>query len=73
MTVKFKSQATQGDCLITKISQIPEEIKALEPSKDGLNIVAHSETSNHHVVDEGIYEIRRQKEYTPEGHRMIAD
>lgn len=111
--VKFKTQAAQGDCLLTKIKNLPE---GLEPAKaeNGYHVVAHSETGHNHVVlekhatlfidqtnafiaylkvadecviehlrsfdthapislDKGVYEVRRQREYTPQGFRKAQD
>ncbi|RVU38426.1 hypothetical protein EOI86_03835 [Hwanghaeella grinnelliae] len=46
----FKSQAAQGDFLITRVAALP---KRAEPvyEKDGVAILAHSETGHHHVID----------------------
>lgn len=111
----FENQAAQGDLLIRRIESIPAGAKPMK-AEDGKFIVAHSETSHHHVIAErpgvqvfntedplvsylsvidsvevtlehlrnfdthesilvkgGTYEIRRQREYTPEGWRMVAD
>lgn len=111
--VKFKTQAAQGDLLITKIKKLPAGLVAAK-SENGFHVVAHSETGHNHVVkersaqllidktnafigylnvlepcevehlrshdthqsialDKGIYEIRRQREYTPQGFRKAAD
>lgn len=110
-----KDQAAQGDLLIRRIERLPENVRPEKPNNRHF-IVAHSETSHHHVVDAkpgveyfvtddplvaylrvvdqtettlehlrsfdthesflipgGTYEIRRQREYTPEGWRRVAD
>lgn len=41
-----------GECVVSKITELPNGIKKLEP-KDGRYIVADSETSgNHHCIEE---------------------
>lgn len=113
MTIKFKNQAAQGDCLITKISKLPDGLETVK-AENGFHIIAHSESGHNHVVlersaqllidktnafiaylnvlepceiehlrshdthkpialDKGIYEIRRQREYTPQGFRKAQD
>lgn len=46
----FKTQAAQGDFLITRVAALP---KQAEPvcEEDGVAILAHSETGHHHVID----------------------
>jgi len=113
----FTKMAAQGDFVIIKIAELPDNIKAVAPEQ-GQIVVAHSETGHNHVmeasrvqayeletdlgvdlyemflkveaptpiehlrsyhthesimVDPGIYRIRRQREYTPEGWRKAAD
>lgn len=108
----IENQFAQGDILITKISELPEEVSEMEKEKENY-VLAHSETGHHHVIDSqhakayrsgnpfimfvvvkkktqithmrafdthepikmdvGVYEIRRQREYTPEGLRVVAD
>ena len=115
----FKNQAAQGDLLIRRIPALPAT--GLKPlaTENGNFIVAHSETSHHHVIAErpnvqvftsedpmvsylqvieaadateallehlrsydthetiqipaGVYELRRQREYPPEGWRKVQD
>lgn len=108
----FKTQASQGDVLFTRVPKIPKGAKCVE--KPGPVIVAHSETGHHHVFTSpevklfevpndpftcylqlagpaelthlrphdtheaimfgaGCFEVRRQREYTPEGFRMVQD
>lgn len=110
----FKTQAAQGDCLITKISKLPKGLIAAKIERKGYYTVAHSETGHDHVVKErsaqllidktndfiaylnvkepceiqhlrsfdthesillekGFYEVRRQREYTPQGFRKAQD
>jgi hypothetical protein len=114
----FEKMAAQGDLLIRKIEQLPENLTAIQPD-NGYHVVAHSETGhNHAIVDKpnvtlfsggdpmisylqvvescdatetilehfrttdthesllippGFYEIRRQREYTPQGWRRVED
>lgn len=105
--------AFQGDICIQRVDALPDGVEEV-PAENGLNIVAHSETGHHHVmerskatmyrlpesiyecflvVDEpttldhkrdfdthepitfepGVYRIKRQREYTPEGYRRVED
>jgi aminoglycoside N3'-acetyltransferase len=114
----FQNQAAQGDLYIRRVDSIPAGLKKMG-AENGRYIVAHSETSHHHVIEarpnvtvfttndplvsylqvieatdamevviehlrnfdthesikvgSGNYEIRRQREYTPEGWRRVAD
>lgn len=114
----FKDQAAQGDLFIRRIDCLPDSAKPMLDT-NGQFIVAHSETSHHHVIaaqpgvcvyttddplmsylkvietteqtevllehlrsfdthetiaiPPGTYEIRRQREYTPEGWRRVED
>lgn len=114
----FTKIAAQGDLLIRRIEKLPEGLTQCGV-ENGKYIVAHSETSHHHVIEArpnvrvldsadplvsylevveatdttetllehlrsfdthetiaippGTYEIRRQREYTPEGWRRVAD
>ena len=112
----FVNIAAQGDLLIRKVPTIPTEYTLADPVNNQ-HIVAHSETSHHHVVEAddeveyytsadnnmsaylvvkgvigkalkhlrdfdthapilippGIYELRRQREYVPEGWRRVED
>lgn len=103
----------QGDVCIYRVAEIPAHaIRAT--TKDGVYVIAHSETGHHHVVKErgaqllidetntfiawldvaeptvlehlrsfdthesyrlepGRYEIRRQREFAPEGWRRATD
>ena len=108
-------QARQGDCLLTRVKEIPDSAKKVA-SEEGGFIAAHSETGHHHVVAErpgvelfdtenplisylrvieqtettlehlrsfdtheayllkgGCYEIRRQRQKTPEGWARVQD
>lgn len=115
---KFDRVAAQGDIMIVKVDSLPKGAVEVEPI-NGQNIVAHSETGHHHVIDRehegavttmyrlpeeiyelflivengptllkhersfdthepiqldpGTYKVRRQREYTPEGYRRVAD
>ena len=113
----FTRMAAQGDFLIIRVDDMPDNLVSLEP-ENGNIVVAHSETGHNHVmladkveayrdstisdadlyemfllvreptviehqrsydtheellVPEGLYRIRRQREYTPEGFRRAAD
>lgn len=114
----FKNCAAQGDVMIRRIESLPKTAKRSN-SKDGLYVVAHSETGHNHVVAErpnvvlydsenplvsylqvieasdatevllehlrswdthetlkippGVFEVRRQREHTPEGWRRAQD
>ena len=109
----FDKIAAQGDTLFIKIDALPAGVETVEP-ENGKNVVAHSETGHHHVIDAatttlyrlpeeiyeaflvveqpadlthersfdthepirfepGVYRVRRQREYTPEGYRRAAD
>lgn len=114
----FKNCAAQGDVMIRRIKSLPKTAKRSNP-KDGLYVVAHSETGHNHVVVEmpnvvlydsedplvsylqvieasdatevllehlrsydthetikippGVFEVRRQREHTPEGWRRAQD
>lgn len=48
----FYSVCAQGDILIRKIAALPANAIAVEP-ENGVNIVTHSETGHHHVMDAG--------------------
>lgn len=115
----IKEIGAQGDCLLRRVKQLPDNAKAVPPSATA--VVAHSETGHHHIAETGgeylqlfttsdplvsylkvtaphvdivhhrpwdthetlrllsggegetIWEIRRQREYTPEGWRIVAD
>lgn len=109
----FKNFCAQGDVYIRRIDKLPDGCVKVKP-ENGVNIVTHSETGHHHVMDadtcemyslpddilkcllvvndptalehlrqhdthesimfnEGVYEVRRQREYTPEGFRKAQD
>jgi len=111
----FKNIAAQGDLLIRRIADIPDNAISAK-ADNGKFVVAHSETGHNHVIkaepgvqyfttndpmiaylkvidevetkiehlrsfdthetiklDAGNYEIRRQREYTPEGWRRVSD
>lgn len=114
---KFDKFAAQGEAFIRRIEARPADLTEIAP-ENGVNIVAHSETGHHHVMDAGTttlmertkdvpeglrilhlivkeptalthlrgddthepimfepgeYEVRLQREYTPEGYRRVAD
>lgn len=46
----FKNMAAQGDFLIIRIDELPEEVYPCE-TKDGRYVVAHSETGHDHVME----------------------
>jgi hypothetical protein len=114
----FNKQAAQGDLMIRRIKELPENLELLKP-EDEKFVVAHSETGHNHVIDAkpnvkwygngdpmvsylqveesldavetllehmrsydthesiaiqpGLYEIRRQREYSPEGWKRVED
>ena len=49
-TKKFVNQAAQGDVWFKRVNALPENVKKAYP-KDGVYVVAHSETGHHHVID----------------------
>lgn len=108
-------QVRQGDCLITRIDELPNGLTQVTPENNRF-IVAHSETGHHHVIEAangvelynsndpfisylhvidtveitlehlrefdkheayllkgGTYEIRRQRERSPDGWRRVDD
>jgi hypothetical protein len=50
-THTFKNCAAQGDLLITRVQEIPEDAVLQTPEDEGVYIVAHSETGHHHVIE----------------------
>lgn len=79
----FTKQAAQGDCLITRIDEIPEGVKPMA-AENGKYIIAHSETGHHHTVvadtveasaiPDSIYDIfLTVKEKTPLVHERSFD
>ena len=46
---RFKTTARQGEIMIVKVADIPQEAVPVAPT-DGLVIVGHSETGHHHVM-----------------------
>lgn len=113
----FKNMAAQGDCLIMRVSELPEGLVPVAPDGN-FHVIAHSETGHNHVIERdkaevfkdektkevdlyelfmvvkeetplthlrsfdthepillapGVYKVRRQREYTPEGFRRAAD
>ena len=110
---KFQNVCAQGDIYIRRIDNLPVGVVPVAPEK-GVNIVTHSETGHHHVMDAenvtlhrlpdsimdcflvvkeatplehqrphdthepilfepGVYHVRRQREFSPEGWRRVAD
>ena len=45
----FKNQAAQGDMLITRIDDIPDDVVPME-TENGVYVCAHSETGHNHVI-----------------------
>jgi hypothetical protein len=113
----FTKMAAQGDFIILRINDIPDDVEKFE-AENGHYVIAHSETGHNHVmvmdrveafkpkhtpdrdlyelflnvkeptdivhlrsfdthetlrVPAGKYQIRRQREYVPEGFRRAAD
>ena len=109
----FNTTVAQGDIYIRKIDALPAGAEVVAP-ENGVNIVTHSETGHHHVMDAatttmhrlpdsimdcllvvdeptelkhlrshdthesimfepGVYHVRRQREYTPQGFRRVED
>jgi hypothetical protein len=109
----FKNTCAQGDVYIQRVTKLPKNA-VLAALENGYNIVTHSETGHHHVMDRkvkmynipdsiydiflevetdgavlehlrqhdthdsimfdaGIYHVRRQREYSPEGYRRVED
>ena len=50
MTKTFINRAAQGDVYFERIDALPGNVE-LAPIEYGSHIVAHSETSHHHVID----------------------
>jgi hypothetical protein len=46
----FKNMAAQGDFLIIRVNELPEELYPCD-MKDGKWVVAHSETGHNHVME----------------------
>lgn len=108
--------AAQGDVLFRRVDHLPAD--AVEQTRKGRLVVAHSETGHHHAIDDpavklferaerdpmvcylqiagehadvvhhrphdthetlrllgkgAIFEVRRQREYTPDGWRRVED
>lgn len=109
----FKTVCAQGDIYIRRVDELPKNAERVAP-ENGVNIVTHSETGHHHVMEAasvtmyrlpdsimdcllvvdkptplnhlrphdthesimfepGVYHVRRQREYTPEGFRRVED
>ena len=45
----FTKMAAQGDFIIFRIADIPQDVVAVQP-ENGVFIVAHSETGHNHVM-----------------------
>lgn len=41
----------QGELMIMRIDEIPASAKKMQPEKNGLHIIGHSETGHHHVME----------------------
>jgi hypothetical protein len=50
MAKTFTRMAAQGDFIIRRIEEIPEAVEPIEP-RDGVFVVAESETHHHHVME----------------------
>ena len=50
MSNKFKKCAAQGDVYILRVDSLPDGIKPADV-KDGMFILAHSETGHNHVME----------------------
>ena len=48
---EVKTQAAQGDLLITRIDALPDDLTPVKPDND-VYILAHSETGHHHTVEQ---------------------
>jgi hypothetical protein len=46
----FTKMAAQGDFLIIRIQEIPDNVEPME-TKDNMYVVAHSETGHNHVME----------------------
>lgn len=57
----FTRMAAQGDFIIMKIAQLPDNLEQVDPV-DGQHVVAHSETGHNHVM-----EAERVTAYKPAG------
>ena len=109
----FSQTCAQGDIYIRRVDALPGNAVPVAAER-GVNIVTHSETGHHHVMDgdaatmyrlpdsimdcllvvnsptelrhlrefdthesilfaPGVYHVRRQREYTPEGFRRVED
>lgn len=64
-------KARSADMLIDKTNEFIAFLDVKEPTE-----VTHERSFDTHetlLLDEGVYEIRRQREYVPEGYRKAAD
>jgi hypothetical protein len=55
---KFEGEyVAQGDLNIFKAPELPEGLELAKPEKNGVHIIAHSETGHHHVIsaDDAMY------------------
>lgn len=50
MTKVFINEACQGDVAFMRVEKLPEGLRKVKP-KNGVYIIAHSETGHHHVID----------------------
>ncbi len=69
---RFKSQAAQGDFLITRIGNLPVAAEPVTP-EDGVTIIAHSETGHHHVIDAKAATLYRLPEALYEAFLVVED
>lgn len=54
----FRTQAAQGDLLITRIEKLPSGVVQVAPER-GAVVIGHSETGHHHVMDADTVEMYR--------------
>jgi len=47
----FSRMAAQGDFIIIRVENIPENLQKVTPEKDNTIVVAHSETGHNHVME----------------------
>jgi hypothetical protein len=46
----FTRMAAQGDSMLIRIDNFPENLERIEPNEHNQIVVAHSETGHHHVL-----------------------
>jgi uncharacterized protein with ACT and thioredoxin-like domain len=68
--------ATQNVQLFSNGDQMVSYLQVIEATDEVETIIKHLRSFDTHEsikIDAGIYEIRRQREYTPEGWRRVED